>query len=85
MWSAATQRRVNLRNKRNAACRRPSRQKVTDADILRVQRQLELEGVKHHNRCPQAWRRLLVDIDGGISLRGFRKRWNLLGLNKKRA
>ena len=74
---------VPRRNQLNAKRRRPSRQRVSDADILQVQRALESEGVKHHKQCSEAYARLVEGRVDPITSRGFRDRWNRLGLNKK--
>lgn len=74
---------VPRRNKRNAKSARPSRQRVSDADIKRVKRDLEAEGVKPHKQCSKAYARLVAVTAPSISLRGFREHWNKLGFNKK--
>jgi hypothetical protein len=72
---------IPLRNKLNAKHPRPGAQKVSDADILRVKRALQTEGVPRHKQCTEAYQRLGA---GRIALRSFRDRWNRHDLDKKK-
>jgi len=79
-------RRVSLpqRGKRNASRPRPSRQVVSDDQLRRLEGELRLEGVKHHNRCSEAHRRFTSNGATRISIQAFRRRWNRIGLNIKK-
>jgi hypothetical protein len=72
---------VPLRNRRNAKRPRPSKRKVSNADIQRVKCEMAADDVKPHKQCSEAYRRLF-GVAPPISLRGFRKRWNRLGFGK---
>jgi hypothetical protein len=72
---------VPRRNRANAKRPRRSKQKVSDADIQRVKREMAAADVKSHKQCSEAYRRLFGAVPP-ISLRGFRKRWNRLGFGK---
>lgn len=65
---------VPQRNSRNAKKPRPSRQQISDADILHVMRTLETEGVPKHKQCPEAHRRL----GAVMAIQSFRQRWKRL-------
>lgn len=67
---------IPKKNRKNAKKTRPTRQKVTDSEILTVMNELIAEGVKPHNQCSEARKRLMAKYSFTISLRGFRKRWN---------
>lgn len=66
------------RNKRNARKPRPSRQRVSNDEILRVRNKLQRMGAKPHKQISEAYRRLAPPM----TLRAFRKRWNALPLKK---
>lgn len=66
---------VPRRNKQNAKRPRPSRQKVPDADLLRVKRKLDAESIPLHKQCSKAYEQLAA---GRMTMRGFRKRWNCM-------
>jgi hypothetical protein len=76
---------IPRRNKLNAKRPRLSRQKVSDADILRVTMDLESEGVKRP-KCSEVYKRLFAGRSPrSISSRGFRYRWDRLAeMNKKK-
>jgi hypothetical protein len=65
---------IPRRNRRNARRPRPSRQKVSDADIERIRAMLVAEGVKPHKQCSIAYGLLRPPI----TLRAFKKRWTRL-------
>lgn len=65
---------IPRRNRRNARRLRPSRQKVSDAEIARLKAELEAEGLKAHKQVAEAHRRLSA-AGIRISLRGLRYRW----------
>lgn len=65
---------VPRRNSRNAKRPRLSRQKLTDADILRVKRELEAEGIPPRKQCSEAHCRL----GAVMAIQSFRERWNRL-------
>lgn len=65
----------SARNSKNAKRSRPSRQKVTDEEILRM---------SVDRSCAEAHRALYPEAKPGVSYRGFLKRWTKLGLGKKK-
>jgi hypothetical protein len=72
-------------NAQNAKRRRPTRQLVSDADIVKMKSILIAENVLHHKQCSVARSRLVaLGLAGEISTRSFRDRWIKLGLNKKK-
>jgi hypothetical protein len=71
---------ISERNTRNARHRRLNRQKISDEAIARARTELIWQGVTP--TAARAFRRLFPG-PAPLTLRGFRKRWNNAGFNKK--